>query len=63
MLEETFEIPYRDRFKEGEFRKRIQFMYGGRLRSIRFIYKGSSVEAVLDRLQQHRLSQRDQKAI
>ena len=42
--------PYRDRFKEGEFRKRIQFMYGGRLRSIRFIYKGSSVEAVLDRL-------------
>lgn len=50
VLEETFEIPYRDRFEEGEFRKRIQFMYGGRLRSIRFIYKGSSVEAVLDRL-------------
>lgn len=45
-----FENPYRDRFEEGEFRKRIQFMYGGRLRSIRFIYKGSSVEAVLDRL-------------
>ena len=50
VLKETFDIPYRDRFEEGEFRKRIQFMYGGRLRSIRFIYKGSSVEAVLDRL-------------
>lgn len=47
---ETFDIPYRDRFEEGEFRKRIQFMYGGRLRSIRFIYKGRSVESVLDRL-------------
>ncbi len=35
---------------EGEFRKRIQFMYGGKLRKIRFIYKGYSVEAVLDRL-------------
>ena len=50
VLEETFEIPYRDRFEEGEFRKRIQFMYGGRLRSIRFIYKGSSFEALIDRL-------------
>ena len=29
---------------------RIQFMYGGRLRKIRFRYSGESVEAVLDRL-------------
>lgn len=50
VLSETFDIPYRDRFEEGEFRKRIQFMYGGKLRSIRFVYKGCSVEAVLDRL-------------
>ena len=36
--------------KEGEFRKRIQFMYGGKLQKVKFKYKGTSVEAVLDRL-------------
>ena len=45
-----FDVPYRDRFEEGEFRKRIQFMYGGKLRKIQFLYKGACVEAVLDRL-------------
>lgn len=50
VLKEHYRIPYVDRFEEGEFRKRIQFMYGGRLRKIKFIYKGYSVEAVLDRL-------------
>ena len=50
VLEERFKIPYADRFEEGEFRKRIQFMYGGKLRKIRFRYQGRSVEAVLDRL-------------
>lgn len=50
VLEEHFKIPYADRFEEGEFRKRIQFMYGGKLRKIRFRYQGGSVEAVLDRL-------------
>lgn len=50
ILEEGFKIPYADRFEEGEFRKRIQFMYGGKLRKIKFKYSGYSVEAVLDRL-------------
>ncbi len=50
VLDERFRVPYADRFEEGEFRKRIQFMYGGRLRKIRFRYSGESVEAVLDRL-------------
>lgn len=50
ILDKHFDIPYRDRFEEGEFRKRIQFMYGGKLRKIKFLYKGKSVEAVLDRL-------------
>ena len=50
ILEERFFIPYRDRFEEGEFRKRIQFMYGGKLQKVKFLYKGESVEAVLDRL-------------
>lgn len=50
ILEERFFVPYRDRFEEGEFRKRIQFMYGGKLQKVKFLYKGESIEAVLDRL-------------
>ncbi len=45
-----FRIERKDRFEEGEFRRRIQFMFGGRLRKIRFTYSGMSVESVLDRL-------------
>ena len=30
VLDEHFYVPYRDRFEEGEFRKRVQFMYGGK---------------------------------
>lgn len=47
---EKFHPPYATRFEEGEFRKRIQFMYGGTLQTIRFRYSGPSIEAVLDRL-------------
>ncbi len=50
VLDEKYDIPYADRFEEGEFRKRIQFMYGGKLRRVRFKYSGYSVEAILDRL-------------
>lgn len=49
-LKEQFYIPYKDRFEEGEFRKRVQFMYGGRLQRVKFRYKGDSIEAVQDRL-------------
>jgi predicted DNA-binding transcriptional regulator YafY len=49
ILDEHFHVPYADRFQEGEFRKRIQFMFGGELRTIKFLYKGLSIEAVLDR--------------
>lgn len=49
-LDEHFQVPYRNRFEEGEFRKRVQFMYGGKLQHVRFRYTGSSVESVLDRL-------------
>ncbi len=44
-----FEVPYTEKFSEAEFRKRVQFMYGGELRTVRFFYKGV-LEAVLDRL-------------
>lgn len=50
VLDEHFTVPYKDRFQEGEFRKRVQFMYGGKLEHIAFKYTGPSVEAVLDRL-------------
>ena len=41
---------YTNRFQEGKFRKQVQFMTGGRLRKIKFIYKGTSIEAVLDKI-------------
>ena len=50
MLPEHFTPAYASRFQEGEFRRRVQFMYGGKLQKIRFKYTGSSIEAVLDRL-------------
>ncbi|MGN0298550.1 MAG: helix-turn-helix transcriptional regulator [Lachnospiraceae bacterium] len=50
ILEEHFHIPYSSRFEEGEFRKRIAFMYGGKLRKVKFKYSGNSIEAVLDKL-------------
>lgn len=49
-LDERFHIPYSSRFEEGEFRKRIQFMYGGKLQKVTFQYTGTDVDAVLDRL-------------
>lgn len=49
-LNERFQIPYKDRFNEGEFRKRVQFMYSGPLRKVKFEYTGQSIESVLDRL-------------
>jgi hypothetical protein len=50
ILDEKFHVPYSSRFEEGEFRKRIQFMFGGKLRKVSFEYSGFSIEAVLDRL-------------
>ena len=50
VLEEKFYIPYRNRFEEGEFRKRIQFMYGGKLRNVKFKYTGDDIDAILDSL-------------
>lgn len=50
VLDEKYHIPYSNRFEEGEFRKRIQFMYGGKLRKVTFEYSGFSIEAVLDKL-------------
>lgn len=50
VLDEHFNVIYKNRFEEGEFRKRVQFMTGGKLRKITFKYKGLSVEAILDKI-------------
>ena len=50
VLDERFHIPYSSRFEEGEFRKRIQFMYGGKLQKVKFRYTGPDIDAILDRL-------------
>ncbi len=50
VLDERFHIPYSSRFEEGEFRKRIQFMYGGKIQKVTFRYLGTDIDAILDRL-------------
>ena len=44
-----------DRFQEGEFRKNVQFMFSGKSKHVKFIYKGKSIEAVKDWLPQARI--------
>lgn len=47
---ETFHVPYSEKFRDGEFRKKVQFMYEGELVNLKFRFYGNSVEHVLDRL-------------
>jgi len=63
VLEERFIVPYRERFEEGEFRKRIQFMYGGRLRRVQFKYRGQAVDFILDRLPTAQIVSEDEEGI
>ena len=46
---DKFTVPYAKQFKDGEFRKRIQFMYSGELRRVTFEYTGV-LEAMLDKV-------------
>lgn len=50
ILPKHFRVYYKDRFEEGEFRKRTFFMTGGRLQKIKFKYTGHSLEAILDKI-------------
>ena len=45
-----FEIDREHDFDEGELRSKIQFMFPGEYRKIRFEYTGVSVQAILDRI-------------
>lgn len=50
ILREHFSMPYTEKFEEGVFRKRAQYMYSGEVRRVQFDYLGPSLEAVLDRM-------------
>ena len=55
VLEERFHISdkvfeYDTHVNEGEFRKRVQFMRGGKLRRVKFLYYGNDIHGVCDRL-------------
>lgn len=45
-----FKLPNGVDFDEGALRKKIQFMFPGKCRTIRFEFSGPSLQAVLDRL-------------
>lgn len=56
VTDENFAIEYSSRFQDGDFRKKIQFMYSGRLQRVVFEFWGTSVEAVLDRIPTAKIS-------
>jgi predicted DNA-binding transcriptional regulator YafY len=63
-IEEKFSVPYKNRFEEGQYRKRIHFMYQGDLINIQFKFWGDSLDAVLDRIPTARVMRYDgEKAI
>ena len=49
-LDDKFRVTYANRFEEGEFRKRIQFMYAGDLMNVKIKFYGDNPEPILDRL-------------
>ena len=57
---EKFQIPYASRFEEGEFRKRVQFMYAGKLMNIQLKYYGNNPEPILDRLPTAKIVKQDE---
>jgi predicted DNA-binding transcriptional regulator YafY len=59
ILDEHYKIPYSDRFEEGEFRKRVQFMYGGKLKIIKFKFTGYDIDSILDRLPTAKIISKD----
>ena len=50
VLKDQFPVVYADRFKEGEYRKRVQFMFPGKLQKVKIYVQEKTLEAVLDRL-------------
>ncbi|KAF5063253.1 WYL domain protein [anaerobic digester metagenome] len=50
LMDERYQVSEAKRFKEGEYRKRIQFMYGGKLHHVRLLVRDFALEAVSDKL-------------
>lgn len=57
---EKFRIAYADRFQEGEFRKRVQFMFPGKLIKLQLQCETSAIDAVLDRLPTARIVKQEE---
>ncbi|MFZ2257121.1 MAG: WYL domain-containing protein [Clostridiaceae bacterium] len=60
LLDQRYMIQESQRFKEGEYRKRIQFMYGGALNHIKLLVKDFALEAVCDKLATANVTKSDQ---
>ena len=58
-LDEKFRVEYTNRFEEGEFRKRIQFMFAGKLQRVVFKFYGENPEPILDRLPTAKIIERN----
>jgi len=63
VLQDKFFCAYCNRFKEGEFRKRVQFMKSGPILKLTFRYTGNSLTAVLDRLPTAKVLKQDEKGV
>lgn len=59
VLDRDFNIPYKNKFEEGKFRNRVQFMHGGKLRRFLFRYKGPSIDMVFDRFPEAFIEKRE----
>ena len=62
-INKKFRVEYKTRFEEGEFRKRVQFMYPGKLMKIKMKYYGKNPESILDRLPTARIISESDKEI
>lgn len=60
-LDEKFKVSYANRFEEGEFRKRVQFMYAGKLQRVVLKFYGENPEPILDRLPTARIIEEYEK--
>lgn len=49
-LDEKYHIPEAQRFQEGVFKSKIQFMQSGKLVKARFVFRGESLKIVQDRM-------------
>ncbi|MCD3245449.1 WYL domain-containing protein [Clostridium botulinum C] len=50
ITDKRYKIEYSNRFKDGEYKKLVNFMQTGRIQRVRFKFTGKSIEAVLDKL-------------